>query len=167
MRTASHKAHAGHIQDPMHSANLRDMPDERIDMRAFRILQAAMMVQILLGLWRFLAPYTGLPVNTWLWMIHPLLGIAIAAAALILFRPYKDSSVDHWWTVARYVALAPLALGLSMRYGLLTGWPAVLTHMAVGLTALGLIDSVIKKEAHRCSRVTTDSQAPSDAPQTV
>ncbi len=136
-------------------------------MRTLRILQAAMMVQILLGLWRFLVPYTGLPVSARLWMIHPLLGIAIAAAALILFRPHKDSGVDHWWTAARYVALAPLALGLSMRYGLLTGWPAVLTHVAVGLTALGLIDSVIKKEAHRRSGVTTDSQAPSDAPQTI
>lgn len=164
MRTASHKAHAGHLQDPMLSANLRDMPDERIDMRAFRILQAAMMVQVLLGLWRFLAPYTGLPVNTRLWMIHPLLGIAITGAALVLFRPHKDLSADRWWTVARYVTLAPLALGLSMRYRLLTGWPAVLTHMAVGLTALGLIDSVIKKEAQRSSEVTTDSQAPSDAP---
>lgn len=136
-------------------------------MRTLRILQAAMMVQILLGLWRFLVPYTGLPVSARLWMIHPLLGIAIAAAALILFRPHKDSGVDHWWTAARYVALAPLALGLSMRYGLLTGWPAVLTHMAVGLTALGLIDSVIKKETHRRSGVTTDSRAPSDAPQTI
>lgn len=136
-------------------------------MRTLRILQAAMMIQILLGLWRFLAPYTGLPLSARLWMIHPLLGIAIAAAALILFRPHKDSAVDHWWTAARYVALAPLALGLSMRYRLLTGWPAVLTHMAVGLTALGLIDSVIKREAQRSSEVTTDSQAPSDAPQTV
>lgn len=125
-------------------------------MRALRILQAAMMVQILLGLWRFLAPYTGLPVSARLWMIHPLLGIAIAGAALILFRPHKDSGVDHWWTAARYVALTPLALGLSMRYGLLTSWPAVLTHMALGLTALGLIDSVIKKEAHRRTSGTTD-----------
>lgn len=136
-------------------------------MRAFRILQAAMMVQILLGLWRFLAPYTGLPVNARLWMIHPLLGITIAVAALILFRPLENSVAQPQWTAARYVALAPLALGLSMRYGLVTGWPAVLTHMALGLTALGLIDSVIKKEAHRRSGVTTDSQAPSDTPQTV
>jgi hypothetical protein len=144
-----------------------EMPDERMDMRAFRILQAAMMVQILLGLWRFLAPYTGLPVNALLWMIHPLLGITIAAAALILFRPLENSVAHPQWTAARYVALAPLALGLSMRYGLLTGWPAVLTHMALGLTALGLIDSAIKKEAHRRSGMTTDSQAPSDTPQTV
>ena len=118
-------------------------------MRAFRVLQAAMMVQILLGLWRFLAPYTGLPVNARVWMIHPLLGISIAATALILFRPLGNSAADPRWTAARYVALAPLALGLSMRYGLLSGWAAVLTHMALGLTALGLIDSAIKNEAHR------------------
>ena len=118
-------------------------------MRAFRILQAAMMVQILLGLWRFLAPYAGLPVNARLWMIHPLLGITIAASALVLFRPLENSVTHPQWTAARYVALAPLALGLSMRYGLLIGWPAVLTHMALGLTALGLIDSAIKNEARR------------------
>lgn len=166
MRTGARKAHAGHV-DPLLSVKLRDMPDERMNMRAFRILQAAMMIQILLGLWRFLAPYTGLPFNARLWMIHPLLGITIALVALVLFRPRDDVGANPQWTASRYVALAPLALGLSMRYGLLTGWPAVLTHMALGLTALGLIDSAIKKEGRRRSRVTPDNQAPSETPQTV
>jgi hypothetical protein len=38
-----------------------------------------------------------------------------------------------------------------MRYGFIAGWPAVVAHMVLGLTALGLIDSVIKKEARRRS----------------
>jgi len=118
-------------------------------MRSFRILQAGMMLQILLGLWRFTAPYTGVAVQPYLWMVHPLLGISIAIAALVLFRPRRTNQSDPVWTAARYVALAPLALGLSMRYGLIAGWPAVVAHMVLGLTALGLIDTVIKKEARR------------------
>jgi len=116
-------------------------------MRSFRILQAGMMLQILLGLWRFTAPYTGVAVLPYVWIVHPLLGISIAITALVLFRPRRTNEPDPLWTAARYVALAPLALGLSMRYGFIAGWPAVLAHMVLGLTALGLIDSVIKKEA--------------------
>lgn len=136
-------------------------------MRAFRILQAGMMLQILLGLWRFLGQYWGIPVSGRFWMIHPLLGITIALAALVLFRPRADVGTTPQWTASRYVALAPLALGLAMRYGVITGLVAIVTHMVLGLTALGLIDSTIKKEGHRRSGVATDNQAPSETPQTV
>jgi len=139
----------------------------RMYMRAFRILQAGMMLQILLGLWRFLVPYAGLPVIRPLWGIHPLLGITIALVALVLFRPRENVGATPQWTASRYVALAPLALGLAMRYGVVTGLIAIVTHMVLGLTALGLIDSAIKKEGLRRSRVTTDDQAPSETPQTV
>jgi hypothetical protein len=125
-------------------------------MRSFRILQAGMMLQILLGLWRFTAPYTGVAVLPYVWIVHPLLGISIAITALVLFRPRRTNEPDPLWTAARYVALAPLALGLSMRYGFIAGWPAVLAHMVLGLTALGLIDSVIKKEAIRRTTGPTD-----------
>ena len=123
-------------------------------MRSFRILQAGMMLQIVLGLWRFSAPYTGVSIQPDIWMVHPLLGIAIAIAALVLFRPRRSDGPNPLWTAARYVALAPLTLGLSMRYGVIAGWPAVLAHMVLGLTALGLIDSVIKKEGRQTSGTT-------------
>ena len=120
-------------------------------MRSFRILQAGMMLQIALGLWRFAARYTGVSVQPDIWMVHPLLGITIAIAALVLFRPRRGAGPNPLWTAARYVALAPLTLGLSMRYGVIAGWPAVVTHMVLGLTALALMDSVIKKEARQTS----------------
>jgi hypothetical protein len=123
-----------------------------------------MMIQIILGLWRFLAPYTDLPVQPTLWMIHPLLGIGIATAALVIFRPRRGTDHTRLWTTARYVALAPLALGLSMRYGLIAGWPAVVTHMVLGFTALGVIDSVIKNEGRRGLKATDPEVAPKQIP---
>lgn len=154
-------------QDPTGTGDFLVGAYRRMDMTLFRILQAGMMLQILLGLWRFLAPYAGLPMSGRLWMIHPLLGITIASVALVLFRPRKDVGANPQWTASRYVALAPLALGLAMRYGVVTGLMAIVTHMVLGLTALGLIDSAIKKEGRRRSRATTENQAPSETPQTV
>jgi cobalamin biosynthesis protein CobD/CbiB len=123
-----------------------------------------MMIQIILGLWRFLAPYTDLAVQPTLWMIHPLLGIGIAVSALALFRSRRSADATRLWTAARYVALAPLAFGLSMRYGVIAGWPAVVAHMVLGLTALGVIDSVIKNEGRRQSKATDLEAAAQHAP---
>ena len=130
-------------------------------MKSLRMLQGAMMLQIVLGLWRFIATYAGWPIPARVWQVHPLLGVAIAVAALILFRPLRREPSDLTWSAARYVALAPLVLGLSMRYGVVTGLAAMLAHMAVGLTALGLIDSAIKRESSRRSRAAADGQPPS------
>ncbi|HUG31271.1 MAG TPA: hypothetical protein VMM14_00140 [Acidimicrobiia bacterium] len=132
-------------------------------MKAFRILQAAMMVQILLGLWRFVTPYLGWSVDGRVWQVHPLLGIGIAVAALILFRPRNSVASSPSWTAARYVALVPLALGLAMRYGVVNGLTPRLVHMVVGLTALGLMDSAIKREFSRRSDAASEAQRPSDA----
>jgi hypothetical protein len=112
-----------------------------------------MMFQIVLGLWRFIARYAGWSVDGRILQIHPWLGIGIAVAALVLFRRRYSVDSDASWTAARYVALAPLGLGLAMRYGIVTGLVAVVVHMVVGLTALGLIDSAIKRESSHRSRV--------------
>ena len=131
--------------------------------KAFRILQAAMMVQILLGLWRFTIPYIGWSVDGRVWQVHPFLGIGIAVAALVLFRPENSAASSPSWTAARFIALVPLGLGLAMRYGVVHGLAAMLVHMVVGLTALGLIDSSIKKESSRRSSAAPAAQQPSDA----
>jgi hypothetical protein len=130
--------------------------------KAFRILQAAMMVQILLGLWRFITPYVGWSVDGRVWQVHPFLGIGIAVAALILFRPENSTASSPSWTASRYVALVPLGLGLAMRYAVVNGLTVRLVHMVVGLTALGLIDSAIKRESSRRSDAAPDAQPPSD-----
>lgn len=136
-------------------------------MPVLRVLQAVMMLQILLGLWRFLATYTDLLVQPVIWVVHPLLGIGIAVAALTIFRPRRGVSPTRLWTAARYLALAPLALGLSMGYGLVRGWPAVGAHMVLGLTALGVIDSVIKQEGRRRSEATARPEASAERTPTV
>ena len=120
------------------------------------------MLQILLGLWRFITPYAGWSVDSRVWQVHPLLGIAIAVAALILFRPRDTVTSSPSWTASRYVALVPLGLGLAMRYGLMTGLAPRLVHMVVGLTALGLMDSAIKRASSRRSDAAPDAQRPSD-----
>lgn len=130
-------------------------------MRSLRVLQAAMMLQIVLGLWRFIATYAGWPIQARVWNVHPLLGVGIAVAALTLFRQRKGVNSDLTWSAARYVALAPLVLGLSMRYGIVTGLVAMLAHMVVGLTALGVIDSAIKRESSRRSQAASGGQPPS------
>ena len=54
---------------------------------AVRFLQAAMMTQILLGLARFFVPFVGWNLPASVWRIHPVLGVGIAVAVLIVLRP--------------------------------------------------------------------------------
>src|SRR5688500_9173076 len=85
------------------------------------LLQAAMMVQILLGLTRFFAPKLGWALPESVWRIHPLLGITIAAAVLVVLRPRHGTGAGRRRKVARLAPLAPLALGLAIALGLRLG----------------------------------------------
>lgn len=110
-----------------------------------RTLQAAMMTQILLGLARFFAPFAGWSLPASVWPIHPLLGVGIAVAVMIVLRPHPGGVPTVSRRIARFAPLAPLALGLAMAFGLRLGAALAPLHMVVGLTALGIVDSALKQ----------------------
>jgi hypothetical protein len=106
-----------------------------------RLLQAAMMTQILLGLARFFVPLLSWNLPASVWRIHPVLGIGIAVAVLIVLRP-RPGGVP---TVSRRIApLAPLALGLAIAFGLRLDAGLAPLHMVLGITALGIVDRALK-----------------------
>lgn len=109
-----------------------------------RTLQAAMMTQILLGLARFFAPFLGWSLPAPVWPIHPVLGVGIAVAVMIVLRPRPGGVPTVSRRIARFAPLAPLALGLAMAFGLRLGPGLAPLHMVVGLTALGIVDSALK-----------------------
>jgi hypothetical protein len=116
------------------------------------LLQAAMMVQILLGLTRFFGPRLGWALPEAVWRIHPLLGISIAVAVLVVLRPRHGTAADRRRKIARVAPLAPLALGVAIALGLRIGPVLVPLHMVVGLTALGLVDNALKQLLVRPAR---------------
>jgi len=111
---------------------------------AVRFLQAAMMTQILLGLARFFVPFLGWTLPASVWRIHPVLGVGIAVAVLIVLRrrPGGVSTVSR--RIARFAPLAPLGLGLAIAFGLRLGPGLAPLHMVVGITALSIVDRALK-----------------------
>ncbi len=51
-------------------------------MSPLSLLRAALTVQVLLGLVRFVAPFTGVGIAQRIWVVHPVLGITIAVMGL-------------------------------------------------------------------------------------
>jgi hypothetical protein len=126
-------------------------------MTPFRLLVAALYVQVLLGLVRFVAPYLGFWLDERVWLIHPLNGIAIAAAALVLFRPRPDLPGARVRRAARFAPLLPLALGLGMAVvqGAVGALGAVALHMVAGLAAVRIMGTAMaEQEAPPVSRST-------------
>jgi hypothetical protein len=118
-------------------------------MIALRLLQFATIAQVLLGLARFGLPYLGVWLDGRVWQLHPLNGIAITAAALVLFRPLPAAPSSRVRTAARFAPLLALALGLGMASlrGLLGPVPGTFLHMAVGLAAVELIGRAATEQA--------------------
>ena len=115
-------------------------------MSPLSLLRAALTVQVLLGLVRFLAPYAGVGIDQRIWAVHPVLGMAIAISALWLFRSRTDVPATPARTAARVVALAPLLLGLANLAGVASGLVLVLTHMGLGLAAIKVIDVALEQQ---------------------
>ncbi|HUG85869.1 MAG TPA: hypothetical protein VMM13_15000 [Euzebya sp.] len=105
-----------------------------------------MMSQIVLGLARFLTPFVGWQLPHAIWRLHPVLGVSIAVAVLIVLRPRPGVIPTVRRRIARFAPLAPLALGLAMGLGigLRSGTAVVALHMVIGVTALGVVDNALK-----------------------
>lgn len=114
-------------------------------MTPFRVLIAALYVQVLLGLARFLLPYLGVWLDDRVWLIHPINGIAIAVAALVLFRPRPGMPPTRALLAARSAPLLPLALGLGLGVSqdLIGSLWAVVIHMLAGIAAVRLMGTAM------------------------
>ena len=102
------------------------------------VLQVALYVQVLLGLARFGLPFVGVAVPDAIWSVHPLLGVAIAVIALVVFRPASGRPTRPVM-LARYAPLAPLLLGAAILLGWVGGVWVIVGHMVLGFTAVELV----------------------------
>jgi hypothetical protein len=102
------------------------------------VLQVALYVQVLLGLARFGLPFVGVAVPDAIWSVHPLLGVAIAVTALVVFRPASGRPTRPVM-LARYAPLAPLLLGAAILLGWVGGVWVIVGHMVLGFTAVELV----------------------------
>jgi len=115
-------------------------------MSPLSLLRAALTVQVLLGLARFLAPYAGLSIGPRIWIVHPVLGVTIALAALWLFRPRSDVPATSVRAAGQFIAFAPLLFGLANLLNLASGVVLVVVHMALGLAAIKVIDMAAEQQ---------------------
>ncbi|HLG52191.1 MAG TPA: hypothetical protein VKY56_11235 [Chloroflexota bacterium] len=114
------------------------------------ILRILLYVQTLLGLVRYFGPSVGLLLNPRLWETHISLGVIIALLAIYALRPLPEVPTAPIRTVARFLPLAPLALGLGFLAGLPTG-PLVIVHMLLGLAAVGSVEMAAARQRRALS----------------
>ncbi|HEY8475699.1 MAG TPA: hypothetical protein VIN09_02385 [Chloroflexota bacterium] len=116
------------------------------------LLRIALYLQVLLGLGRFF----GLVTQQRLWETHITLGIVITILAIVALRPTARIPQDGVRRLARFVPLAPLALGLAMTFDLLNGRPLaiVLVHMALGLATVALVEMAAARQRRALRGVT-------------
>jgi hypothetical protein len=114
-------------------------------MTPYRLLVAALYAQVLLGLARFALPYLGFWVDDRVWLIHPVNGVAIAVAALLLFRPVPGAPAARARVAARFAPLLPLLLGfgLGVARDAIGSVAAVVVHMVAGIVAVRLIGAAM------------------------
>jgi hypothetical protein len=114
------------------------------------VLRIALYIQLVLGLIRYVTAYTG-----WtpgfvlagpLWDLHPGLGILIAILALIAFRPLTGVPQNGIRTAARFMPLAPLALGLLLLFDVLGGAAIVGIHMLLGVITIALVEMAAARQ---------------------
>lgn len=110
-------------------------------MTPFKLLVVALYAQVILGLARFALPYLGFWVDDRVWLIHPFNGIAIAVAALVLFRPPPGAPTTRARAAARFAPLLPLLLGFGMGVArdVIGAVAAVVVHMVAGIVAVRLM----------------------------
>lgn len=112
-------------------------------MNMLLVLRIALYIQLLLGLIRYIRPDI-LPARVW--DIHPGLGIVIAILALIALRPVKRVPAPGLRAAARFMPLAPLALGLLFLVGIAGGAALVGIHMLLGIATIGLVEMAAGRE---------------------
>lgn len=101
-----------------------------------RVLRILFYVQLVLGLARL----AGQVPNPRVWETHVTLGVVIAVLALVALRPAGGAGTGLE-TAARFAPLLPLATGLAMYADRAGGLAFVLLHVALAITALGLVEA--------------------------
>ena len=78
---------------------------------------------------------------------HVVLALAIPVLALVALRPGRPRlpPAGPLRIVSWLAPLAPLALGVGFRLGLLGGLALVVLHMVLGFAAFGLVSAVQKR----------------------
>jgi len=100
------------------------------------VLRIALYLQVLLGLARFF----GFITNQRVWETHISLGVLIAVLALLALGPHPRVRRDGVRTLARFLPLVTLLVGLAMWQGLVVGTQVVMIHMLLGLVSVGLVE---------------------------
>lgn len=110
-------------------------------------LRIALYIQVLLGLGRFF----GFIANQRVWETHISLGVVIAVLALFALGPNPRVRQDAMRTIARFVPLVTLLMGLAMWQDLIGGTQIVMTHMLLGLITVGLVERAAAQQKRATS----------------
>ena len=108
-------------------------------------LRGAFILQALLGLGlsRGLLGMRPLGVPSGEGDLHMLVGIVAAVLALVVLRPVEGD--DGMVSLARVFPMVPLAFGLLIRFGGVTGIEFVFVHVLLGVAAVGLVEMAIAR----------------------
>ncbi|HEY8450173.1 MAG TPA: DUF1516 family protein [Bacillota bacterium] len=105
------------------------------------VLRIALYIQLLLGIGRF-AGWVNQPR---LWETHVSLGALIVVLALIGLRPPRGAAADRLSTLARWLPLLTMAVGLYLYVNARAALWLVIVHMILGVATVGLVDAAIAR----------------------
>jgi hypothetical protein len=107
-------------------------------------LRLLLYVQLLTGLVRSSpiasAMIAGVAIAVPMAILHFLFGIVIAILAPLAFGPVAGVPDTTLRRVARLAPLAPLLVGLIIRFGGLVGLGWVVVHIILGITTIALVE---------------------------
>lgn len=114
-------------------------------------LRGAFILQALLGLGlsRGLLGMRPLGVPSGEGDMHMLVGIVAAVLALVVIKPTEEDGIAG--QLARYFPMAPLALGLLIRFAGMGGLEIVVVHIVLGIVAVGLIEATLGRRRRRAA----------------
>lgn len=106
------------------------------------ILRMGLYVQFLLGAGRLL----GQVQNQRLWETHISVGVLVALLALWQLRPIAAPVNARLRSLARWLPLVTLLVGLGMYAGLWGGAAVLTLHVLLGIATVGLVEAAISQQ---------------------
>lgn len=108
-------------------------------------LRLLMYIQLATGLIRA-APFAGVTVSLSLGVVHLVIGIIAVILAPLALGPVDGIPESTVRRLARMAPLAPLLIGLGLRFGVLLSPWWILVHVLLGIATIALIEMAAARQ---------------------
>jgi hypothetical protein len=117
------------------------------------ILRIALFLQLILGVARLAR--VEFVMARGIWDLHMTIGLVVVVLAIIAFRPIRSVEPSTLRTIARFLPIAPFAIGIAMfeMVNLVTKTPTlIMVHALLGLATIAVIEMAAGRQRRALRR---------------